>query len=87
VDIYQVPECRTLIRGTYRYPGWAALMRALVAMDFLSLEPAQPPIGGLSFHALLLNHILPKAGTATDAALPLKAQVAAALSDGPLNRL
>lgn len=62
VDIYSIPECETLIRGTYRYPGWAVLMRALVAMEFLSPEEGED-IGGQSFASLVRAHCgLPPAG-------------------------
>jgi saccharopine dehydrogenase-like NADP-dependent oxidoreductase len=37
-DIYNIPEVRTLIRGTYRFPGWCALMHKISNFGFTSMD-------------------------------------------------
>lgn len=39
VPIYKIPEVETIIRGTFRYPGWCKAMRLLAENNFTSLDP------------------------------------------------
>jgi saccharopine dehydrogenase (NADP+, L-glutamate forming) len=36
--LYGVPEARTMLRGTYRYPGWCRTMKAIAALGYLGQE-------------------------------------------------
>mmetsp|Transcript_2195 Transcript_2195/g.6074 ORF Transcript_2195/g.6074 Transcript_2195/m.6074 type:complete len:805 (-) Transcript_2195:1358-3772(-) len=38
IDIYRIPEVRTIIRGTYRYPGWCDAMRKFALFGFTSMD-------------------------------------------------
>lgn len=38
-DIYGIPEIKTLIRGTLRYPGFCQIMQLAKALGLFSLEP------------------------------------------------
>ncbi|EAW14927.1 saccharopine dehydrogenase [Aspergillus clavatus NRRL 1] len=37
-DFYRIPEARTVFRGTLRYPGFPAIIRALAAIGYFSQE-------------------------------------------------
>eukprot|EP00462_Mataza_sp_D1_P011279 CAMPEP_0175161518 /NCGR_PEP_ID=MMETSP0087-20121206/24651_1 /TAXON_ID=136419 /ORGANISM="Unknown Unknown, Strain D1" /LENGTH=799 /DNA_ID=CAMNT_0016449945 /DNA_START=37 /DNA_END=2436 /DNA_ORIENTATION=+ len=37
-DIYNIPECKTIIRGTFRNKGWCDVMKFLAENNFTSLE-------------------------------------------------
>lgn len=37
-EIYDIPEARTLLRGTLRYPGWCFKMKKIGELGLLSLE-------------------------------------------------
>lgn len=38
LDIYGIPDAKTIFRGTLRYPGWCETLRKLVAAGWLSEE-------------------------------------------------
>ncbi len=38
IDLYDIPEVETIFRSTLRYPGWAETIKALVDLNYLSLE-------------------------------------------------
>merc|ERR1719433_509773 len=38
-DIYSIPEVKTIIRGTYRYPGWCRVMKAIADVGLTKTEP------------------------------------------------
>ncbi len=46
IHLYDLPETRTMMRGTFRYPGWCRTMKALVDLGWLSLDP--PPGGAVT---------------------------------------
>lgn len=38
IDIHNAPEVQTLIRGTYRYPGWCHMMTTVATLQLLSTD-------------------------------------------------
>lgn len=50
LDIYGIPEARTIFRGTLRYPGWCETLRKLVDAGWLSDETTE--LAGLTFEQL-----------------------------------
>jgi len=38
-DIYGIPEAETVMRGTYRYPGWCETMKAMVDLGLIDETP------------------------------------------------
>ncbi len=38
-DIYGIPEAETVMRGTYRYPGWCETMKAMVDLGLIDDTP------------------------------------------------
>ncbi len=38
IDLYGIPEAKTMIRGTFRYPGWCEILDAMKHLDLLSVE-------------------------------------------------
>lgn len=53
-DIYGLEGIETLIRGTYRYPGWCRTLKLIVDMGLLSDTP-QEGIAGIPFREALLK--------------------------------
>jgi saccharopine dehydrogenase-like NADP-dependent oxidoreductase len=51
VDLYNLPDVTTLIRGSFRYAGFAATIRGLIALGFFSKET-------LPENSKWLSHIL-----------------------------
>jgi saccharopine dehydrogenase-like NADP-dependent oxidoreductase len=43
IGIYSLDRVESMMRGTFRYPGWCRMMKALVDMGWLSLD--KPPAG------------------------------------------
>ena len=65
VTHHAIPECQTHIRGTYRYPGWCRMMKAVTDLQLHSTAVMVPPIGGATYAAFCLQHvgILPRCFT------------------------
>ncbi|MDK2910213.1 MAG: hypothetical protein PWR20_1780 [Bacteroidales bacterium] len=38
IDIYGIPEAQTMMRGTFRYPGWCETLDALKALKLISYD-------------------------------------------------
>ncbi len=36
IDIYNIPEVKTIFRGTFRFPGWCEILDAIKSIDMLS---------------------------------------------------
>jgi len=53
-DIYGLEGVETLIRGTYRYPGWCRTLKLIVDMGLLSDEPVEG-VAGIPFREALLK--------------------------------
>lgn len=51
IDLYRIPETRTMLRGTLRYPGWCATLKAMGAVGLL--DRTERPLAGLSYRRLL----------------------------------
>ncbi len=51
-DIYELKDVKTLIRGTYRYPGWCRTFKLIIDMGLLSEEKLNG-IGGVPFRDAL----------------------------------
>jgi len=45
IDIYQIPETQTMIRGTLRNPGWCRTMKKIADVGYLKLEEEEFPDG------------------------------------------
>jgi saccharopine dehydrogenase (NADP+, L-glutamate forming)/spermidine synthase len=39
LDVYGLKDCKTIIRGTYRYPGWCSTIKKIGDMGYLSIDP------------------------------------------------
>ena len=50
LDIYGIPNAKTMFRGTLRYPGWCQTLRKLVEIGWMSDEPLD--LAGLNFGQL-----------------------------------
>ncbi len=50
-DIYGIENTKTILRGTFRYPGWSPTLKAIVDLDFLSEEP-KPQLAGKTYRDL-----------------------------------
>eukprot|EP01118_Nematostelium_gracile_P014923 TRINITY_DN5897_c0_g1_i2.p2 TRINITY_DN5897_c0_g1~~TRINITY_DN5897_c0_g1_i2.p2 ORF type:complete len:417 (+),score=136.13 TRINITY_DN5897_c0_g1_i2:71-1321(+) len=50
LEIYGIPECQTIIRGTYRYPGWCQTIKKIADLGYLSIDPVQ--IEGKTFASI-----------------------------------
>jgi saccharopine dehydrogenase (NADP+, L-glutamate forming) len=74
-DIYGIPEARTVLRGTLRYPGWCGTLRKMVGLGLLD-ETAKDRTGS-TFLGLMRE--LAQASAGED----VKAAVAARLGLGP----
>jgi saccharopine dehydrogenase-like NADP-dependent oxidoreductase len=48
---YNIPEARSIFRGTYRYVGWAETIVSMNQLDLFSLEPAD--FKGLTFQSFI----------------------------------
>ncbi len=38
IDLYRIPETKTMFRGTFRHPGWCEIMDAMKQLGLLSVE-------------------------------------------------
>lgn len=47
IDTYGIPETETMLRGTLRYPGWCAVMRAFNRLGFMDQKEKPWPGGNL----------------------------------------
>lgn len=54
-DIYGIPEAQTLLRGTFRYPGWCETLDLLKRMNLTSYERFD--MSGMSYGDLVLKVI------------------------------
>jgi saccharopine dehydrogenase-like NADP-dependent oxidoreductase len=51
LEIYGIPEAKTIFRGTIRYPGWCETIVAMNQLDLFSQEPEA--LQGLSFREFM----------------------------------
>eukprot|EP00038_Savillea_parva_P006705 m.165345 g.165345 ORF g.165345 m.165345 type:complete len:461 (+) comp12551_c0_seq1:40-1422(+) len=51
--IYDLPDCDTLIRGTYRSVGWCDTMRSIKQLGLLDQEPCAATAAGTTYAKLL----------------------------------
>ncbi|MBS3793541.1 MAG: saccharopine dehydrogenase NADP-binding domain-containing protein [Candidatus Thorarchaeota archaeon] len=51
IDIYSIPETKTMIRGTLRYPGWCRTLKAITDLGLLSLE--EQDFDGMTYYGLV----------------------------------
>ncbi len=47
IDLYGIPETKTMVRGTFRHPGWCEIMDAIKKLGLLSTE--KKDFSGMSF--------------------------------------
>jgi saccharopine dehydrogenase-like NADP-dependent oxidoreductase len=38
IDLYGIPETKTIVRGTFRHPGWCEILDSMKRLDLLSVE-------------------------------------------------
>jgi saccharopine dehydrogenase (NADP+, L-glutamate forming)/spermidine synthase len=50
-ESYGIPECRTILRGTLRYPGWCETMKRIGEIGLL--DDAERPLSGRTYGDLL----------------------------------
>lgn len=55
IDIYGIPEVRTMMRGTFRYPGWCETIDAIKHLNLISYDKAD--MTGLSYADLIAHQI------------------------------
>jgi saccharopine dehydrogenase-like NADP-dependent oxidoreductase len=55
VDVYGIPEVKTMYRGTFRYKGWCEAMDALKALGLTS--PEQMDFTGMSYEQMLAKQL------------------------------
>jgi saccharopine dehydrogenase (NADP+, L-glutamate forming)/spermidine synthase len=58
IDVYKIPETKTMIRGTLRNPGWCNTMKKIADVGYLNLEEEEFPSGFT--YGQLLNKLLDK---------------------------
>jgi saccharopine dehydrogenase-like NADP-dependent oxidoreductase len=68
IDLYGIPETRTMYRGTLRNLGWCDCMQKLNSLGFLSLEQ-RPDLPGSTFRQVMARSIGAEETTDLEAAL------------------
>jgi saccharopine dehydrogenase (NADP+, L-glutamate forming)/spermidine synthase len=58
IEVYGIPETKTMIRGTLRNPGWCRTMKKIADVGYLDLEEQEFPSGFT--YGQLLNQLLDK---------------------------
>ncbi len=58
IDVYGIPETKTMIRGTLRNPGWCNTMKKIADIGYLNLEEEDFPSGFT--YGQLINKLLDK---------------------------
>ncbi|MCK4717381.1 MAG: saccharopine dehydrogenase NADP-binding domain-containing protein [Thermoplasmata archaeon] len=81
-DIYGISDTDTILRGTFRYPGWCPTLKAFSDLGLLSKDPA-PSLAGKAYKDLML-HI---AGGGDDAKTAVASKLGMAPDALPLNNM
>src|SRR6056297_41448 len=55
IDIYQIPEAKTMFRGTFRYRGWCETIDTMKALKLISEEPID--LEGMTYADLIAHQI------------------------------
>ena len=55
IDIYDIPEAKTIYRGTFRHPGWCESIDALKELNLISEEPVN--LKGKTYADLIADQI------------------------------
>ncbi|MBK7030492.1 MAG: saccharopine dehydrogenase NADP-binding domain-containing protein [Bacteroidales bacterium] len=55
IDVYGIPEVKTICRGTFRFSGWCETLDAIKALNLISQEKTD--MNGMSYAALLAKQI------------------------------
>jgi saccharopine dehydrogenase (NADP+, L-glutamate forming) len=63
-DIYGIQDTETILRGTLRYPGWCATLKAIVDLDLLNQDP-RPEFSGTTYRELMA-HLAGTSGEGVD---------------------
>jgi saccharopine dehydrogenase (NADP+, L-glutamate forming)/spermidine synthase len=58
IEVYKIPETKTMIRGTLRNPGWCRTMKKIADVGYLNLDEQEFPSGFT--YGQLLNQMLDK---------------------------
>jgi len=59
IEHHKIPETKTIVRGTYRYPGWCRMMKAVADVQLHSIDKCAVPITGMTYANFLLTVLLP----------------------------
>jgi len=66
ISVYNLQHVKTMIRGTYRFPGWCDTIHQLVQLGFLSLDAAE--LGGKTYRSLVAGMVGVEDGEGVEAA-------------------
>jgi len=55
IDIYGIPEVQTMMRGTFRYPGWCETLDAIKQLNLISYDKAD--MNGMTYAQLVMHQI------------------------------
>lgn len=55
IDIYGIPEVQTMMRGTFRYPGWCETLDAIKQLNLISYDKSD--MSGMTYAQLLMHQI------------------------------
>lgn len=55
IEVYGIPETKTICRGTFRFPGWCETLDAIKQMNLI--DPAQIDLTGLSYAGMVAKQI------------------------------
>jgi saccharopine dehydrogenase (NADP+, L-glutamate forming) len=83
IEMYGIPEARTMFRGTLRYPGWCATLKKIAALGYL--DAAERDLTGRSVSDLTLE--LASASGASEAKSALAGRLGLDPADAILGRL
>lgn len=53
IDIYNIKETKTMLRGTFRNPGWCATLKKIAELGLLDIE--ERDLGGITYAQMLRN--------------------------------
>jgi len=83
-EIYGIEDTDTILRGTFRYPGWSPTLKAIVDLDFLNEEP-RSGLSGKTYRDLM-SHLV-GAGPEDDVKARTAAKLGLAVDDHRIRRL
>jgi saccharopine dehydrogenase (NADP+, L-glutamate forming) len=55
-DLYHLKDARTVMRGTYRYPGWCATLKKIVDLGLVDQTPVKA-LEGVTYKQMMANRV------------------------------